>query len=32
LKLEMSREDLAAFMIGQLDDRQWPGRSPVIGY
>lgn len=32
LKLEMSREDLAAFMIGQLGDRQWLRRSPIIGY
>jgi len=28
----MTREDLAGFMIGQLDDRQWLGQSPIIGY
>jgi uncharacterized protein YbjT (DUF2867 family) len=29
---KMSREDLAAFMVDQLEDGQWLGKSVVIGY
>ncbi|HTB33474.1 MAG TPA: NAD(P)H-binding protein [bacterium] len=27
-----TREDLAAFMVGQLDKPDWVGKSPLVGY
>ncbi len=32
LKLEMTRSDLAAFMVAQLTSDAWLRRSPIIGY
>jgi uncharacterized protein YbjT (DUF2867 family) len=32
LKPEMSREDLALFMIAQLQSAEWVRKSPIIGY
>ncbi len=32
LKLEMTREDLADFMIAQLQNSEWIRKSPFIGY
>jgi uncharacterized protein YbjT (DUF2867 family) len=32
LRAEMSREDLALFMIAQLQSPEWVRKSPVIGY
>ncbi|MDP2340239.1 MAG: SDR family oxidoreductase [Deltaproteobacteria bacterium] len=32
LKPEMTREDLAAFMIAQLTSDAWTKKSPIIGY
>jgi uncharacterized protein YbjT (DUF2867 family) len=32
LKAKMTREDLAAFMVEQLSNDAWVGKSPVIGY
>lgn len=32
LKLEMTREDLAGFMVAQLASDDWVGKSPIIGY
>jgi hypothetical protein len=28
----MTREDLAAFMVDQLESDEWLGRSVVVGY
>ena len=32
LKLEMTRADLAAFMVAQLTSDVWLRRSPIVGY
>ena len=32
LKQRISRADVAAFMIEQLDDRKWERKAPLIGY
>lgn len=32
LKLTMTREDLADFMIQQMTSREWLGKSPMLGY
>jgi hypothetical protein len=32
LRFEMTREDLADFMIGQLASSDWIRKSPLVGY